>query len=53
MIATLRESIEMSYVMIDEANGRRASKAELEAIVDDKDGASALRVALEAGRLRH
>lgn len=53
MIATLRESIEMSYVMIDEANARRASKAELEEIVADEDGASALRVALEAGRLRH
>lgn len=53
MIATMRESIEMSYVMIDEANERRASKAELKAIVEDDDGASALRVALEAGRLRH
>lgn len=53
MIATMRESIEMSYVMSDEANARKASKAELEAIVADEDGASALRVALEAGRLRH
>jgi hypothetical protein len=53
MIATLRESIEMSYVMIDEAHERRASKAELKVIVDDEHGASALRVALEAGRLRH
>ncbi|HGO6075404.1 TPA: hypothetical protein ACK3Q6_008061 [Burkholderia cepacia] len=53
VIATLRESIEMSYVMIDEAYARRASKAELKAIVQDEDGAAALRVAVEAGRLRH
>ena len=53
MIATMRESLEMTYVRIDEAHERHASKAEVEAIVSDKDGASALRVALEAGRLRH
>ncbi|CAG9183837.1 hypothetical protein LMG32289_05437 [Cupriavidus pampae] len=53
MIASLRESLEMSYVMIDEANAGQASHGELNAIVDDTAGLSALRVALEAKRLRH
>ncbi|CAG9236008.1 hypothetical protein PSP6_690122 [Paraburkholderia tropica] len=53
LIATMRESLEMTYVRIDEANERRAGSAELDAIIQDADGASAMRVALEAGRLRH
>lgn len=53
LIATMRESLEMTYVRIDEANERRANRAELDAIIADADGASAMRVALEAGRLRH
>ncbi|CEH39409.1 MULTISPECIES: hypothetical protein [Xanthomonas] len=53
MIATMREIIEMTYVIIDEAHERRANKAELELIAAYEGRASALRVALEAGRLRN
>lgn len=53
IIATPSEELGMSYVMIDEAHERRAKRAELDALSELLDGKAALRVALEAGRLRH
>jgi hypothetical protein len=51
VLATISEAVQMNYVRIDEANLRRASHAELEAISLNKDGESALRVGVATGRI--
>lgn len=50
-IATIGESIQMSYTRIDEANQRQARHAELQAIIDDVANESAYRVGIETGRI--
>jgi len=51
VVSTLNEALQMTYTRIDEANRRRATHAELDAIALDEEGESALRVGIATGRI--